>query len=211
MLKPHLEIFDKKRLEVFEKLPLVTQDAVLTGGTALALQIGHRKSKDFDLALRKPIKKSFLRKVNKVFRNYQTEPRVDSPNELTILLNKVIKITYFHFPFPNLHALVSSDSLKLHSLYDIASSKAHTIGRRGEWRDYVDLYFLLKKEKLNLEKIVSETKKRFRGEFDEKLFWQQLVYWQDLQDFNVAYLEKPVPKEKIQGFFRNLVKTRFCH
>src|SRR3989344_3410850 len=159
MLKPHLEILDKERLEVFYKLPQVTDEATLTGGTALALQIGHRRSEDFDLTFRKTIKPEFLRIIINTFSDYKIRPLVDSPNELTVILGKYIKLTYFHFPFPNLHPNAQIGSLKLDSLYDIASNKAHTIGRRGEWKDYVDIYFLLSKENLDIQKIINETEK----------------------------------------------------
>lgn len=211
MLKPHLEIFDKKRLEVFKKLPLVTQDAILIGGTALALQIGHRKSYDFDLAMEKPIEKLLLRKINQVFSNYKIKPKIDMPNELTVEFGKDIKVTYFHFPFPNLHLLIKIDLLNLYSLEDIASAKAHTIGRRGEWRDYVDMYFLLDKEGVDVEAVIREAKKRFKGEFNEKLFWEQLVYWDDIGDFEIDYIGKLVSKKAIQEYFRNLVKTKFSN
>ena len=108
-----------------------------------------------------------------------------------------------------MHPNVQIGSLKLDSLYDIASNKAHTIGRRGEWKDYVDIYFLLSKENLDIQKIINETEKRFGAEFDEKLFWEQLVYWGDLQDFDINFIDKTVSKEKIQNYFKKLTKSKF--
>ena len=57
MLSIHLELLDKERRKVFEKLSAFSQTAVLGGGTALSLQIAHRLSFDFDLFLKKPLKK----------------------------------------------------------------------------------------------------------------------------------------------------------
>lgn len=209
MSKPHLEILSKTAQDIFIKLPEVNPEAVLTGGTALALQIGHRRSYDFDLTVAKPVKKELLKKIISIFSDFKVSPRVDSPNELTVIVGKDTKITYFHYPYSNLHPLVKLKRLKAYSLPDIASSKAHVIGRRGEWKDYFDLYFLIKKVGLDIEKIAKEANKRFSQEFDEKLFWEQLVYWGDLQDFEVDYLQKPVPKEKIQVFFKKIVKNKF--
>ncbi len=209
MLKPHLEIFDKKRLEIFEKLPHVSKDAILTGGTALALQLGHRKSYDFDLALETPIGKLLLRRVTEVFKDHKITPQIDTPNELTLGLSKNIKVTYLYYPFPPLHPCPKIKSQKLHSLYDLASNKAHTIGRRGEWKDYTDMYFLLVKGKVGIEKVIKETKKRFGDEFNEKLFWEQLVYWQDIQDFEIEYINKTISKATIQNYFKKLVKDKF--
>ena len=49
MTKLYLDILDEPRQQVFARLTLFTPQWTLGGGTALALQIGHRKSYDFDL------------------------------------------------------------------------------------------------------------------------------------------------------------------
>ena len=44
----HLDILDNTRQQIFEKLPVHTKNYYLSGGTGLALQLGHRISHDFD-------------------------------------------------------------------------------------------------------------------------------------------------------------------
>jgi len=207
MSKIYPEILDSKRRKVFYNLKNISNKAVLIGGTALALQIKHRKSIDFDLIFDKPIEKNLLHAVNLTFKEHQILPEIDSPNELTVKLDENIKITYFHYPYPNLHPLIKTEHINLYSLYDLASNKAHTVGRRGEWKDYVDLYFLLEKERLNIGQIIKETEKRFHGEFNDKLFWEQLVYWDDIKDFEIEFIGKPIPKEEIQEYFKKLTKN----
>ena len=97
-------------------------------------------------------------------------------------------------------------NLFLFSLKDLASNKAYVIGRRGTWKDYVDLYWLVNKKGINLQKIVAEAKKRFAGNFSEKLFYQQLVYWKDIKEFNIEYLTEEINPQEIQRFFSNQVK-----
>lgn len=46
--KIHWEILDKKRNEILPNLSFLKEDFYLAGGTALALQLGHRESIDFD-------------------------------------------------------------------------------------------------------------------------------------------------------------------
>jgi len=206
MSKVYLEILDDKRLDVFRKLSLVDKHAFLIGGTALALQIKHRKSIDFYLALDKPIKRAMLGKVRSVFSGNKISVSIDQPSELTVILDNDIKVTFLHYPFPNLHPMVDNKFLKLASLKDLASAKAQTIGRRGEWKDYVDLYVLLTRVGLNLDKIIKEAEKRFQGEFSEKLFLEQLVYWNDISDYEINYVDLEIPKSKIQSYFSELVK-----
>lgn len=55
MSKIHLEIFDKKRQEIFYKLDNLKKIGYLAGATALALQIKHRYHLDFDILIKMKI------------------------------------------------------------------------------------------------------------------------------------------------------------
>ncbi|MFA4990889.1 MAG: nucleotidyl transferase AbiEii/AbiGii toxin family protein [Candidatus Paceibacterota bacterium] len=62
------ETISLKRQKIFQKLKNFPQ-FYLAGGTALALQIGHRMSDDFDLFLEEDIPASLLEKVEKIFKD----------------------------------------------------------------------------------------------------------------------------------------------
>jgi len=81
-----------------------------------------------------------------------------------------------------------------------AINKAYSIGHRPAWRDYVDIFFILKKG-VRLETIIREAKKRFEGKFDEKLFLEQLVYIKDIQDFSTSFISKSYTSGEIKKFF----------
>lgn len=210
MSKLYFDILDKQRLIVFNKLKNICQkNWNLGGGTAIALQINHRKSYDFDIFLPVEIPFNLLTQINQHFYGHTIRPTVDTKQELSLFLDEKIKITFFYFPFPHLHSTVKTSSIDLFSVSDLASNKAYVIGRRGEWKDYVDLYFLLKNKNIKVDQLLKETKKRFKGNFDEKLFWEQLIYWNDLKDFSIEYVTKKIPKSKIQDYFDKLVKNKF--
>ena len=209
MSKLFLDVLDGKRLRVFKLLDSFGAKFMLSGGTAISLQLGHRKSYDFDLASPEPLEKDLLPKANKLFRNYKARVAIDTASELTLILDEEIKVSFFHFPFETLYKPVESEFVDLYSLEDLASNKAYVIGRRGEWRDYVDMYFLLVRGNLKLDEILTETKKRFAGNFDEKLFWEQLVYWSDIKDFEVDFAGDFIEKEVIQKYFGDVVKAKF--
>jgi len=63
----HLEIFDENRLAVFKKLKKYKRFGFLAGGTALALQIGHRISYDFDIFCKKQISDQSVRSLARLF------------------------------------------------------------------------------------------------------------------------------------------------
>ncbi|MFH1561213.1 MAG: nucleotidyl transferase AbiEii/AbiGii toxin family protein, partial [Patescibacteria group bacterium] len=171
MSKLYFEILDQKRKEVFEKLSCFKNRGVLAGGTGVALQLGHRYSYDFDIFTPKKITKKLFDEVTAVF-GKKTKRIVDQTSELSFITTNSIKVSFVYFPFPVLHPTIETNSLSLFSLKDLASNKAYTIGRRGEYRDYVDVFFILKSG-LKLDEIIKESTKKFSEAFSGRLFLEQ--------------------------------------
>jgi hypothetical protein len=140
----------------FKLLPFLAafDDFYLAGGTALALQIGHRVSVDFDFFGDGPIDRMLLPKVKRVFPGISVEPAINNPEELTVFLGTV-KLTFVSYPFPIIDPLVSWDGLRMLSVKEIGATKAYTIGRRGTYKDYVDLYFIIAEHHASLGDIIS--------------------------------------------------------
>lgn len=128
-----------KAKAIFPKLSRFRTDFYLAGGTALALQITHRVSVDFDLFTDEPIPERLLRTVEKVFAVHDREVMVNNTDELTVGIDGV-KTTFLCYPFPPLLPLRYEEPIPLLSVKEILATKAYTIGRRGEFKDYVDLY-----------------------------------------------------------------------
>lgn len=203
----HLELLDKERLEVLGKLTPLAVDFILGGGTALALQLAHRKSFDFDFFSSSQISEKLLEKLSKVLSVENVV--VDTRDELTFFTTSDVKITFLYYPFKPLFEPIKADSgLKLFPIKEIALQKAYTIGRRGEYRDYFDLYTILKGGYINLKEIITGGKQAYNGAFDEKLFLEQLVYYGDIRNFDVTPVSKaklPTPDE-VKQYFETLVK-----
>lgn len=202
MSELHFEILDSKRRGVFEELKNFSKEGVLGGGTALSLQLAHRKSYDFDIFTKKPIGRKLLTRAQKIF-GEDIELLVDSGDELSFLTSEEIRVSFIHFPFKPLHKVIEAAPIPIFDVRDLASDKAYTVGRRGEYRDYVDLFFLLKKG-LKLEKIIEEAQERFKGAFSEKLFLEQLAYFGDLEDFTVEFVGEKRSPEEILSFLKKI-------
>ena len=164
-------------------LPLVKQfkrEFYLVGGTAIALHIGHRRSIDFDLF--KPGKlvlNRILKKVSSINQPYTITRRVEEQLNLTI---KEVKFTFFEYPYPVQVNCKFEDILKLPDLLNLASMKAFALGRRSKWKDYIDLYYIIKDH--YSVKQISEVSDNIYGQlFSEKLFRAQLSYFDDI-DFS---------------------------
>lgn len=205
MLKLFIDFLDKERFEVWEKLVIFKDFGTLAGGTALALQLNHRKSFDFDIFVENAIRQNLLLKVGNLFGRNNLEVVIDSPDELTILFKKEIKISFVYFPFKPLHEKIQTKSLELFDIKDLFSNKAYAIGRRGAWRDYVDVYFGLSHDVISLPKLIDETEKRFAGAFSKKLFFEQLTYFEDINDWSIEWIGEIIDNEKIKEFLKEQV------
>lgn len=205
MTNLHLDILDETRQAIFTKLHTFAQTSILGGGTALALQIGHRRSFDFDLFLPTPIPRSLYHTVQTTL-GESPEKLVDSGDQLTMKFASGIEITFLYYWYPPLYQTIVSPSLPLFDLRDIATDKAATIGRRNVWRDYVDFFFLLKEKHLTLDQIITDAQKRFGKEFSPKLFLQQLSFTGDIKDFSIMLLGPMYSPEEIKHFLTEEVK-----
>lgn len=197
MSKLILESLDKEKLEVFYKLKDFNKIGILGGGTALALQIGHRISFDFDIFAFDKLNRYLWTKVRNIF-GKNCARFIDTEDQLNFSTPKSVYITFFRDDYKSLFKPIKTDSIDLMDIRDIATNKAFTIGRRPKWRDYVDLYFLIKSKYLNLEEIMKLAKQKFGLGFSEKLFLEQLTYWSDIEDYGVKYLKDNIEPETIK-------------
>ena len=188
----HLEVLGKSQKKLLPLLREFDKDFGLVGGTAMALQIGHRKSIDFDLftggkldirGIRKTIRK--WGKIEKVL--------VESRDELRVVVGGV-KLTFYQYPFKIKFTRKWKGVIKMPGLVILAAMKAYALGRRAKWKDYVDLYYVFEEEAL--KRVLRMAKKIFGSEFSEKQFREQLVYFQDVDmSEKVNYLDKNAPSD----------------
>ena len=201
----HHEVLTKEGLELFPKLS--TFDGFyLAGGTGLALQIGHRVSVDFDLFTNEEISRNLLAKVTTVFQGYSVKPVVNNRDELTVFVDDV-KVTFLSYPFPIIDPFVDSDGIRMLSIGEIGATKAYTIGRRGAYKDYVDLYFILAGRHASLSEIVAKAENKFGESFNSRLVAEQLLFMDDVNDYKIDFLGSPVmPKEILDRFKQEIQK-----
>lgn len=177
----------------------------MAGDTALALQLGHRVSADFDLFSDKDMPEGFLVSVEGVFSGKQLNISVNNSAELTVFVEGV-KTTFLKYPFPVLRGLVEYGGLPILSVPEIAATKSYTIGRRGSFKDYVDLYYSIVEGVIGLSEIINLAENKYGGSFNSRLFLEQLVYMSDIADTEIIFLKKPVTKKELEDFFASEIK-----
>ena len=111
---------------------------------------------------------------------------------MNLIVNDV-KVTFFQYPFPVQATEKLESYFRLPSLLQLAAMKAYALGRRSKWKDYVDLYFLLK-EHFSIEEISECANTLFGDLYSEKMFRAQLCYFEDVDySEDVDYLLPNVP------------------
>lgn len=207
--KLHLDILDENRQSALTKLKPLVGEFILGGGTALSLQINHRKSYDFDFFSQKELRQNLLTKLSQTIQI--KEVSVNSSDELTFFDEDKIKYTFLYYYFPRYYSELTYNGFHIFPVKEIALHKAYTIGRRGAYRDYFDLYTILKNNYSTIEEIVQGASTVYKGVFSEKLFLEQLVYLDDITDFSIEAVDtkKDIPEPNaIKKYFEEIVSQR---
>ncbi len=188
----HKEILTEEQEKLLPLVATFSKEFGMVGGTAVALQIGHRRSIDFDLFSYKKFGNQSL--LNRIVRSNKGKGPdrviVNKLDELTFILNDV-KFTFFHYPYQIDYAVKLPNVMKMPDLLTLAAMKAFAMGQRNKWKDYVDLYFIIK-DHHSLKEIIGRTNQLFGSGFNEVLFRAQLGYFSD-----VSYAE---PVKYMPGF-----------
>lgn len=199
----HDEALTKDAAFFFPKL-LKFQDFYLAGGTALALQIGHRISVDFDLFSFSELSSNLLQKIKRVFTGSKMTLTYRAPEQLNLLIDGV-KFTFFYFPYPLMTPFIRYKKVPMASTQELAAMKAFAIGKRLVYKDYVDWYFLLKEKRIGLPSIIRLAKQKFNGDFNDRLFLGQLVSLKDVPTQTIDFLRGKVSRKEIQKFLGQVV------
>ena len=194
----HKEILNKDQIELLNFVKQFQREFYLVGGTAIALQIGHRRSIDFDFFKLKSIQpKALITKIEDSGFPFAVTRRVSEQVNVTI---SNVKFTFYEYPFKIQSPLIFENTFKMPELLDLAAMKAYALGRRSKWKDYVDMYFLLR-DKFSIDQISERATQIFEHLFSPKQFRAQLSYFADINYAEPVDFVVPSPtEEEIKAF-----------
>lgn len=143
----HLDILPPPQRAFWdEDLATLPPGWVLYGGTAVALHLGHRQSRDFDFFSSDPLDRVVLRRSCRLVAGAKTLQ--DEPDSLTVVADKSgepIKLSFFGgIDFGRVGDPIRVGGLaRIASQIDLLGTKLATVTQRIEPRDYVDIAALL--------------------------------------------------------------------
>lgn len=184
-----------KRLAAHPEL----RDTRLVGGTALALQYGHRQSIDLDFFGSLPQERDELIAIAKQEGNVTVHNRSNSILQLVIDNIKVDFVDYSRYAW--IDEPIQGDGFVLASDKDIAAMKVNAIIGRGTRKDFIDLFVLL--QHYSLTEIMGFYKQKY-PEFSEYRALLSMTYFEDaeMQDMPKMFIDTPWEEMK-----RTIVKA----
>lgn len=204
----HEEILNEGQKTVLGKMDFIRDtDLYIGGGTALAMQLGHRTSVDFNLYCPKKFDVSATREM---FKEHISGIEIISEHSDGTLQMSAdgVEISVFYYPYKLISELVDFRPIKLAGLKDIAASKLAAIVQRARRRDFVDIYFLGKT--LGFEQVVDCAYQKFPWYRESSgIIFTALSYSEEADNDDEADRVKltgeDVTWEEIKDYIRNQV------
>ena len=190
-------------LELLKRLMLspVLDPFFLVGGTALALQLGHRKSIDLDLFTPQPFNNSNL--IETLAADFKVSVELEEPNKLITNIED-IKVDFVKMGYLILFPSLLIEGVRMLDIQDIAPMKLKAIAQRGSKKDFFDIHFLL--EKMPLETMISLFQQKFKL---HEVFHivKSLTYFEDAEhSANPVVFDKTITWSKVKASVSEAVK-----
>lgn len=201
----HLDILPRETKKALDFLStqewLKETEWYLAGGTALALQVGHRKSVDLDFFIKHPR-----------FDNIDLLDHLSSSVNLEIELNKDntifaklfgAKISFISYPFfvPK-QDFENYGAVKILHPIDIAVMKIIAISQRGRKRDFFDLYWCAKNIE-SLEKTIKRLRKQYPAvAHDYHHILKSIMYFDDAENDPEPIIFFKANWKEVKTFFK---------
>ena len=184
----HYETILPGTLELLKKIQSLEtfKDARLVGGTALALQLGHRQSVDLDFF--GPVTAS-LEELTAELSAFSSVSPLSSSKLMRFLIVGGIKVDIVNYPYDWIDTPVIENGVTLAGLKDIAAMKLSAITNRGTKKDFIDYYFLLKQFPLN--ELIGFYLEKYT---DAQLFtaMKSLTYFEDAKNDPMPKMAEPL-------------------
>lgn len=192
----HLETVEPSTLDIVKKIQGFKEfaDLRLFGGTGLALHFGHRISVDIDLFGN--INSDDLT-ISKLIDKVGQTSIINQSKNIKIFQINGVKTDLVNYHYPWLKDPIISDGLKLASIEDIAAMKLSAITGRGTKKDFIDLFFLLKK--FTLKEMLSFYMQK-HNDGSEFLVVRSLTYFVDADEDDDCDMFVDLNWEEIKTF-----------
>lgn len=170
-------IVKSETFQLIQQLQNVTElkEYYLVGGTALALQLGHRNSIDIDLFTRYDFEPEQL--IKNLEPKFAIRPTFFTKNTLLTTIDN-IKVDFIRHNYRLVLPPITEERVTFLSKQDIAAMKMNAISNSGKrLKDFIDVYFLL--EHFSLEQMIEFYKIKY-PDFNPLIALKAIHYFDDI-------------------------------
>ena len=194
---------ERRTLALLKQLQQMSllQNSRLVGGTALALQLGHRNSIDLDFF--GEFQNSYIDFLNTFNNEGLTVNSLQNTKSIHIFEIEGVKVDIVNYPYKWLEDPIEDDGIKLSGLKDIASMKLAAITNRGTKKDFIDMYFLLQHFSLN------EMLGYYKAKYNTNSIYnviRSLVYFADAENDPMPKMYIPVIWDEVKSVIKESVE-----
>lgn len=178
------------------------QSGYLAGGTAIALQLGHRISYDLDFfTLHKFEENSLLEKIEQA-----GDFKLEKIAWRTIIGEfKDVKFSIFYYKYPILFPCQKFNKINILDIRDLSAMKVAAIASRGTKRDFIDLYFLAKE--ISLSKMFDFYERKYKNlATNMPHILKSFIYFEDAEKQDMPHMLKKTNWEEVKKYFEQEVK-----
>lgn len=197
----HYETIHTETLQLLKELQALPflQESRLVGGTSLALQLGHRNSIDLDLF-------GAVQYTSEEIRQALSEKHTitvikESPN-INIYQIDGVKVDVVNYSYAWIDEPVRSEDFSLAGVKDIAAMKIAAIIGRGTKKDFIDLFFLLRR--FSLQEILNLYMQKYPDGF-MFIAMKSISYFDDAESDPMPVMFEEVRWETVKETIRKAV------
>jgi len=177
----------------------------LAGGSGLALQLGHSRSRDLDFLTTEEFPPMLLSRHLETKYPYM-EILISSGILYCELSNVKVSFLFYHVPL--IYPKIKFKNISVADWRDIMAEKFKTLSQRGSRKDFYDLYFCVNLKKISLQEGVGFLKKRCGGTgLNYYHILKSLVYFEDAEDEPEIDTLLPVDWKEVKNFFVKNIKS----
>lgn len=187
-----------KLLKELQSLPFL-QEARLVGGTALALQLGHRKSIDLDFFGKIDVDPEGIRKF--LSEKYSITI-IQESKDINIYLIDGIKVDFVNYRYSWIDNPINEKGIALAGIKDIAAMKINAVIGRGTKKDFIDLFFLLRR--FTLQEMLDMYIQKY-PEGSLFIAMKSLSYFEDAESDPMPVMLSPVDWDTVKARIRKTI------
>lgn len=177
----------------------------LVGGTALALQLGHRNSIDIDFFTQNSFTVAEIEDAIKDRHSFTTTL---VRNNTILAVVDTVKTDFIKHDYPLIHPPITEEGIRYLGKEDIAGMKIHAIIQSGKrLKDFIDIYFLL--EHFSMNQLIEFFSKKYTYS-NPMIALKAITYFDDIDEaIDPPKLLQPLPLADIKKRILNATQKPY--